>query len=82
MKYIVTGASGFVGSNLVHELLKHEETEKILCIDLSRNLERIPKNPKIEFLGSSIEKINELENIVKVNEYDVFFHFAVVMVVV
>lgn len=76
MKYIVTGASGFVGSNLVHELLKHEGTEKILCIDLSRNFERIPENSKIEFLSLSIEKINELENIAKVNEYDVFFHFA------
>ena len=76
MKYIVTGASGFVGSNLVSELLRHEETEKILCIDLSRNMERLPENPKIEFLSLSIEKASEMEELIPANKYDVFYHFA------
>lgn len=76
MKYIVTGACGFVGSALVKELLLHEETEKVLCIDLLRNMERLPNNPRVQFLSLSIERIKELNNFVDVAGFDVFFHFA------
>lgn len=76
MKYIVTGANGFVGSNLVKELLSHSETEKIVCVDLSRNKERLPDNPKVEFITMSIADINKLPTYVKKNDIDVFFHFA------
>lgn len=76
MRYIVTGASGFVGSNLVKELLSHAETEEVVCLDLSRNMERLPENPKIRFIELSVDKIEELKNLIEKNAIDVFFHFA------
>jgi nucleoside-diphosphate-sugar epimerase len=76
MKYIVTGANGFVGSALVKELLSHSETEKVLCVDLARNIDRLPNNPKVEFVALSIEKIEKLPSLIGTDSYDIMFHFA------
>lgn len=74
MKAIVTGASGFVGSALVKELVKNNI--EVLCIDLKIDSNRIPDSNLVTKLEMSIENIDELENVVKKNEYDLFYHFA------
>ena len=76
MKYIVTGACGFVGNALVKELLSHKETEKVLCIDKVRNESRIPNDSRIEFLPLSIDVIDSLTDLIHGETYDVFYHYA------
>lgn len=74
MKAIVTGASGFVGSALVQELVRNNI--EVLCIDLKTNFERLPKNPLVKTLELSIENIEQLKEKVSLSEYDTFYHFA------
>ena len=74
MKAIVTGASGFVGSALVKELVKNNI--EVLCIDLKIDSNRVPDSNLVTKLEMSIENIDKLENVVKKNEYDLFYHFA------
>jgi UDP-glucose 4-epimerase len=76
VKYIVTGACGFVGSALVKELLTHQETEKILCIDKVKNETRIPSDSRIEFLSLSIDSIDTLSGLLNGEQFDVFYHYA------
>ena len=73
MRAIVTGANGFVGSNLVKKLVKNNI--EVLAIDLSFNPSRLDDNKLIEKLELSIDSISTLKE--KVNKkYDVFYHFA------
>ena len=76
MKYIVTGANGFVGSNLVKKLVLQEETEIVFCLDLNRDYNRLPRNKKIVFMSLPLEKIDELVNRDDCYDFDVFYHFA------
>jgi len=74
MKAIVTGASGFVGSALVKELVSNNiET---VCVDYSFNAERLPKSDLVKFISLSVENIEELKNILPNESYDMFYHFA------
>ena len=73
MRAIVTGANGFVGSNLVKKLVKNNI--EVLAIDLSFNPSRLEENQLIEKVELSIDSIYSLKD--KVNkEYDLFYHFA------
>lgn len=74
MKAIVTGANGFVGSNVVKKIV--EEGYEVLAIDISFQNSRLPKSEQIETLELSIENISELKDIVEKNTYDCFYHFA------
>lgn len=52
MNIIVTGAAGFLGSNLVLKLLKKNEVSKILCVDnyytgRESNLSNVKEDPRV-----------------------------------
>ena len=74
MKAIVTGACGFVGSNLVKTLVSHGI--EALCIDLKIDSDRLPNSPLVKTLELSIEHIEDLCHLVKEGEYELFYHFA------
>ncbi len=74
MRAIVTGANGFVGSNLIKKLI--DNNIEVLAIDLSFNPSRLDENKKIKRLELSIENISNLKEIVDNGKYDVFYHFA------
>ena len=59
MNVLITGGAGFIGSNLVEELLNDSEIEKVRVLDdLSngyfKNVEEFLSNPKYEFIEGDI----------------------------
>lgn len=73
MRAIVTGANGFVGSNVVKKLI--ENNIEVLAIDLSFNPSRLEDNKLIEKLELSIDAISTLKEKTS-KQYDMFYHFA------
>lgn len=74
MKAIVTGANGFVGSNLVKKLIDNQI--EVLAIDVSFNNSRLDDSDLIKKMELSIADITFLESIIINNDYDLFYHFA------
>lgn len=74
MRAIVTGANGFVGSNLIKKLI--EENVEVLAIDLSFSTPRFEANELVKPLELSIADIIKLKEVVENGYYDTFYHFA------
>ncbi len=71
MKAIVTGANGFIGSNLIKKLI--DNNVEVTAIDISFNPSRLEENKLITKIETSIDK---LDSSMLNGEYDLFFHFA------
>lgn len=71
MKAIVTGANGFIGSNLIKKLI--DNNIEVTAIDISFNPSRLKENKLITKIETSIDK---LDSSMLNGEYDLFFHFA------
>lgn len=70
---IVTGASGFIGTTLVNELLKREYN--IVAID-RRFTDDFFNNPSIICVDATDKDVFDLKNEIPEGEYDCFFHLA------
>ena len=77
-KYIVTGGAGFIGSKLSIEILKNVQNEVLIIDDLSTgsldNLNEIIDNPRVKFLNSRVEDVDNLAQ--EIQNYDFCFHLA------
>lgn len=74
MKAIVTGANGFVGSNVVKKLLR--ENIEVLAISRSFEKSRLEDNHNLRKLEMDIKDITKLKEFVNNGEYELFYHFA------
>jgi len=85
MKIIITGGTGFIGTNLCLFLLRKENIELITLVDNfktsdNKNLDKIIKHDSkkiVKFINYSVSDdklINKLLNVSK--EFDIFFHLA------
>lgn len=74
-RVLVVGGAGFVGSNLVHQLLQHQPRE-ILVVDnlLSSDISNVPVDPTVRFVFGSITDDKILANLPE--DLDVVFHLA------
>ena len=70
---IVTGASGFIGTTLVNELLRREY--KIVAID-RRFTDDFLNNTNITCIDATDKSVFDLKKEIPVEEYDCFFHLA------
>lgn len=74
-KVLVVGGAGFVGSNLVHQILQ-QDVQKIIVVDnlLSSDVSNIPADPQVEFVFGSITDERILHNLPE--DLDYAFHLA------
>jgi UDP-glucose 4-epimerase len=74
-RVLVVGGAGFVGSNLVHQLLAHQPRE-ILVVDnlLSSDISNVPVDPVVRFVFGSIADDRILADLP--GDLDVVFHLA------
>ena len=80
MKYLITGGSGFLGSNIASEILKQGD-ELVVFDSLYRfgsyqNLEWLKTQGQFEFIHGDIRNINDVERTIKVHKPDVIYHLA------
>jgi nucleoside-diphosphate-sugar epimerase len=79
MKILLTGAAGFIGSNLSERLVK--DGHFVLGVDNCatgrlKNLEALKNNPQFDFVNADVSKtISELAQVSKV-KWDWIMHFA------
>lgn len=72
MKFAVTGGAGFIGGNIVSQLITHGHTPIVIDNLFRGKLERLPKD--IEFYKIDIRDFESLEN--KLKNVDGVFHEA------
>jgi len=72
---VVVGGAGFVGSNLVHQILQ-QDVKQIIVVDnlLSSDVSNIPPDPRVEFVFGSITDDRILHNLPE--DLDYAFHLA------
>lgn len=75
MRAIVTGASGFLGVNLVNTLLDLGWDVLAVVRPNSKNMSRLSKNENLRIIELDISDISALSGIVS-ERFDAFFHFA------
>lgn len=73
-KAIVSGANGFVGSAVVKELIKNGV--KVYALDLAGHTDNLPESGLVEFVPFDFRRSDELTNLLREGDYDVFYHFA------
>jgi UDP-glucose 4-epimerase len=74
-KVLVVGGAGFVGSNLVHQILQ-QDVKQIIVVDnlLSSDVSNIPADQRVQFVFGSITDDRILQNLP--NDLDYAFHLA------
>lgn len=74
-KVLVVGGAGFVGSNLVLQLLEQHPTEVVIVDNLlSSDISNVPVNPAVEFVYGSIADDAVLAQLPR--DLDVVFHLS------
>ena len=72
---LVVGGAGFVGSNLVHQILEQEPREIVIVDNLiSSDVANIPADPRVRFVFGSITDDKILANLP--DDLDFAFHLA------
>ncbi len=72
MKYLVTGGAGFIGSNIVKELLRRKERVRVLdnfATGKRENLIELMDNPNFELIEGDLRSFHIVRNAVKGVDY-------------
>lgn len=82
MKILVTGGAGFIGSNFVYYMLNAHKDYEIICLDAltyAGNLETLEtalSNPKFKFVKGDITDANFIDELFKIEQFDIVVNFA------
>ena len=75
-KAIVTGANGFVGSNVCKELLKNGVEVYAIVKDTNENISNIKALENLKIVYCDLNDIAKLFDMISDRDIDVFYHFA------
>lgn len=75
-KAIVTGANGFVGSNVCKELCKNGVKVYAVVKDTKENIDNIKELKSIEIIYCELAELDTLPDKISDRDIDVFYHFA------
>ena len=82
MNVLVTGGAGFIGSNLVHHLLRTEAVAKVVTLDKLTyagsllNLERVKGDPRHVFVRGDIGDQGLVAKLLEEHDIDAVMHLA------
>jgi len=80
MKYLITGGTGFIGSNLAAEVLKRGEElfvfDNLFRFGSSKNLEWLKGKGEFKFFPCDIRNNNDVETVIREVKPNVIFHLA------
>ena len=82
MKVLVTGAAGFIGSNLVHYLTKERPSWKVTALDLLtyagnlKNISSLVESGQVRFDKLDITDDKVIDELFEREKYDLVFHLA------
>lgn len=74
MKFVITGANGFIGLEFTKLVLECGNEVYAVCRENARFLERLPNDPSLKVVYSSLEDYKSLPS--KIDQADVFVNFA------
>lgn len=74
MKFVVTGATGFIGREIVDLLSRQGHRVYCVCRPHSPKLSLLPKNPCVHIVSAVLSDYAQLDRMIP--EADVFIHFA------
>lgn len=74
MKYIITGASGFIGVELSKLLLERGHTVFAVCRKESKGLKNVPKHENLKIVWADLNHLSDIPK--QVDGADVFIHLA------
>lgn len=74
MKFVITGATSFIGSELCSYLLANGHEIIAICRKYSTKIENLPQNEKLKVVYSSMADYRTLSG--KISEVDVFINLA------
>lgn len=74
MKYIITGASGFLGVDICKELLRHGHQIYAVCRKESKGLGNIPQDKNLSIVWADLNHLNYI--LAQIDKADVFIHLA------
>lgn len=77
MKILITGAAGFIGSNLVHWLINNTDHELLGMDNLSTgHLSNMPKHERFQFELADVRYVRGMEGVFQIFKPDVCYHCA------
>lgn len=74
MKYIITGASGFIGVEISKVLLTKGESVYAVCRKESNGLRNVPDHKNLKMVWADLAHLEDIKK--QVDEADVFIHLA------
>ena len=74
MKFIVTGATSFIGSEFTKLILECGHEVYAVCLENSSALGRLPKDPALKLVYSTLENYLNLPS--QIPSADIFVNFA------
>lgn len=82
MKVLITGAAGFIGSNLVHYVSKERPSWQITALDLLtyagnlKNIASLVDSGRVSFQKTDITDVSAIDALFEREKFDLVFHLA------